>query len=145
MTFLGLNSVRAFERSDSPTRRITDRQRAGADCRARRLDLRFPARITQIIRDRLAGLPEPIRIIVWKAQVRLSAPLSQAHRGRQGGAEGRRRDRARAGWLHLGDRPHGRAQIRLIKANLSTTAKKEEGLGKHNKASAPNADGRLGR
>jgi transposase len=34
---------------------------------------RFPARVTQIIRDRLAGLPEPIRIIAWKAQVRLSA------------------------------------------------------------------------
>ena len=34
---------------------------------------RFPARITQIIRDRLAGLPEPIRAIAWKAQVRLSA------------------------------------------------------------------------
>jgi transposase len=34
---------------------------------------RFPARVTQIIRDRLTGLPEPIRNIAWKAQVRLSA------------------------------------------------------------------------
>jgi transposase len=34
---------------------------------------RFPARVTQVIRDRLAGLPEPIRNIAWKAQVRLSA------------------------------------------------------------------------
>ncbi len=34
---------------------------------------RFPARITQIIRDRLNGLPEPIRNVAWKAQVRLSA------------------------------------------------------------------------
>jgi transposase len=34
---------------------------------------RFPARVTQIIRDRLAGLPEPIRAIAWKAPVRLSA------------------------------------------------------------------------
>jgi transposase len=34
---------------------------------------RFPARVTQIIRDRLAGLPEPIRNVAWKAQVRLSA------------------------------------------------------------------------
>jgi transposase len=34
---------------------------------------RFPARVTQIIRDRLASLPEPIRAIAWKAQVRLSA------------------------------------------------------------------------
>ena len=28
---------------------------------------------TQIIRDRLKGLPEPIRAVAWKAQVRLSA------------------------------------------------------------------------
>lgn len=34
---------------------------------------RFPARVTQIIRNRLASLPEPIRAIAWKAQVRLSA------------------------------------------------------------------------
>ena len=34
---------------------------------------RFPARITQIIRDRMKELPEPIRAVAWKAQVRLSA------------------------------------------------------------------------
>jgi transposase len=34
---------------------------------------RHPARVTQIIRDRLKGLPEPIRAIAWKAQVRLSS------------------------------------------------------------------------
>jgi len=34
---------------------------------------RFPARVTQIIRDRLKNLPEPIRAVAWKAQVRLSA------------------------------------------------------------------------
>src|SRR3954454_2853774 len=34
---------------------------------------RFPARVTQIIRNRLQGLPEPIRNVAWKAQVRLSA------------------------------------------------------------------------
>src|SRR5512132_941935 len=34
---------------------------------------RFPARVTQTIRDRLQGLPEPIRNVAWKAQVRLSA------------------------------------------------------------------------
>jgi transposase len=34
---------------------------------------RFPARVTQIIRDRMKDLPEPIRNIAWKAQVRLSA------------------------------------------------------------------------
>jgi transposase len=33
---------------------------------------RFPARVTQIIRDRLKDLPEPIRNVAWKAQVRLS-------------------------------------------------------------------------
>ena len=34
---------------------------------------RHPARVTQIIRERLKGLPEPIRAIAWKAQVRLAA------------------------------------------------------------------------
>ena len=34
---------------------------------------RFPARVTQIIRDRLKALPEPIRNVAWKAQVRLWA------------------------------------------------------------------------
>jgi transposase len=33
---------------------------------------RFPARVTQIIRDRMKDLPEPIRNVAWKAQVRLS-------------------------------------------------------------------------
>ena len=32
-----------------------------------------PARVTQIIRDRMKTLPEPIRNIACKAQVRLSA------------------------------------------------------------------------
>jgi transposase len=34
---------------------------------------RFPARVTQIIRNRMKELPEPIRAVAWKAQVRLSA------------------------------------------------------------------------
>jgi hypothetical protein len=34
---------------------------------------RHPARVTQIIRERLQGLPEPIRAIAWKAPVRLSS------------------------------------------------------------------------
>jgi transposase len=34
---------------------------------------RHPARVTQIIRDRLKELPPPIRAIAWKAQVRLSS------------------------------------------------------------------------
>ncbi len=34
---------------------------------------RHPARVTQIIRDRLKQLPPPIRAIAWKAQVRLSS------------------------------------------------------------------------
>jgi transposase len=33
---------------------------------------RHPARVTAIIRDRMKGLPEPIRAIAWKAQVRLA-------------------------------------------------------------------------
>jgi transposase len=34
---------------------------------------RFPARVTQIIRNRSQNLPEPIRAVAWKAQLRLSA------------------------------------------------------------------------
>ena len=34
---------------------------------------RFAPRVSQIIRDRLKELPEPIRAVAWKAQVRLSA------------------------------------------------------------------------
>src|SRR4051812_33296716 len=33
---------------------------------------RLPARVTKIIRDRMKGLPKPIRHVAWKAQVRLS-------------------------------------------------------------------------
>jgi transposase len=34
---------------------------------------RFPARVSQIIRDRLKELPEPIRSVAWRAQMRLLA------------------------------------------------------------------------
>ena len=34
---------------------------------------RFPARVTNEIRARLEGLPEPVRAIAWKAQLRLCA------------------------------------------------------------------------
>ncbi len=34
---------------------------------------RFPARVTNPIQARLEGLPEPVRTIAWKAQLRLCA------------------------------------------------------------------------
>jgi transposase len=49
---------------------------------------RFPARVTQIIRDRLNGLPEPTRNVAWKAQVRLSVRYRKLiAAGRQAGVK----------------------------------------------------------
>src|SRR4249920_3179552 len=73
---------------------------------------RFPARVTQIIRDRMKDLPEPIRNVAWKGASPALGAISQAHGGRQAGAQGRCSDRARAGRLHLGHRPNGRAEVR---------------------------------
>lgn len=74
---------------------------------------RFPARVTQIIRDRLKDLPEPIRNVAWKAQVRLSARYRKLIAAGKAGAESGGGDRSRAGRLHLGHRPDGRAEVRL--------------------------------
>jgi hypothetical protein len=38
---------------------------------------RFPARVSRLIRDRSAHLPEPIRATAWKAQVRLTRRYRQ--------------------------------------------------------------------
>ena len=70
---------------------------------------RHPARVTKIIRDSLEGLPEPIRAIAWKAQVRLSAryrklmAAGSLHRKRSSHCSGTRR-------LHPGHRPARRAE-----------------------------------
>ena len=34
---------------------------------------RFPARVSETLRGRLEGLPQPVRDIAWKAQIRLCA------------------------------------------------------------------------
>ena len=50
---------------------------------------RFPPRVSQIIRDRLKELPEPIRAVAWKAHVRLWAryrKLTAAGLGQPDGA-----------------------------------------------------------
>jgi transposase len=46
---------------------------------------RFPARVSRELLLRQEQLPKAIREIGWKAQTRLCAPLSQAHRRRQAG------------------------------------------------------------
>ena len=71
---------------------------------------RHPARVTQIIRERMKGLPEPIRAIAWKAQVRLAARYRKLTASRQIGAEGDRRGGSRAGRIHLGYRTARRTQ-----------------------------------
>ena len=104
---------------------------------------RFPARVTQIIRNRLKDLPEPIRNVAWKAQVRLSARYRKLIARRQADTQGSLRDRARTGRLHLGDRSHGRAEVRLT-ANEQGLASKEVSSDRR-QSSAPSADGRMGR
>ena len=77
---------------------------------------RFPARVTQIIRDRLNGLPEPIRNVALEGAGAAFGAISQADRRRQAGTQGGRGNRTRIGRLHLGDCPNGRTEIRLIRA-----------------------------
>ena len=50
---------------------------------------------------------QPIRNVAWKAQIRLSARYRKLTAAGKAGAQGRCRDRARAGRLHLGHRPNG--------------------------------------
>ena len=92
---------------------------------------RFPARVTQIIRDRLkelAGADPRHRLEGAGAAV---GALPQAYRRRQAGTQGRCGDRARTGRLHLGDRPHGRAEVRLTGDDASIT--RQGGEGAHDK------------
>jgi transposase len=73
MAFLGLVPS---ERTTGDTVRRGSITKTG-NTRARRVlvegawTYRHPARVTQILQDRLKGLPQPIRAIAWKAQVRL--------------------------------------------------------------------------
>jgi transposase len=75
MAFLGLVPS---ERSTGDTVRRGSITKTG-NTRARRVlvegawTYRFPARVTQTLQDRAKGLPEPVRTIAWKAQVRLCA------------------------------------------------------------------------
>jgi transposase len=69
-----MQSVGAFERRDGAARRDQDRNTLARTCLVEAAwSYRLPARITQMIHQRLAGVPEPIRNIAWKAQLRLSA------------------------------------------------------------------------
>jgi transposase len=75
MAFLGLVPG---ERSTGETVRRTSLTLAG-NRRARRVlveaawTYRFPARVSEMLRARLEGLPKAVRDIAWKAQVRLCA------------------------------------------------------------------------
>jgi transposase len=75
MAFLGLVPS---ERSTGDTVKRGGLTLAG-NRRARRVlvegawSYRHPARVTEIIRVRLEGLPKPVREIAWKAQTRLCA------------------------------------------------------------------------
>ena len=92
---------------------------------------RFPARVTQIIRDRLNGFAgaDPQRRLEGAGAT--FGAVSQAGRRRQAGTQGGRGNRARTGRLHLGDCPHGRTQIRLIAALTETGLASKEVTPRH--------------
>jgi len=82
---------------------------------------RFPVRVSQVIRDRLKKLPEPIRNTAWKAQVRLSA------RYRKLVAAGKPTPkvvvaiaRELVGFI-WGNRPHARTEVRLTGGDASNS------------------------
>jgi hypothetical protein len=105
---------------------------------------RFPARVTQIIRDRLAGLPEPIRVIAWKAQVRLSA----RYRGSSPPASRHPRSpwRSRGNWsASFGRSPAWSSPSSCERSQLIDNGRKRGGSGIDQQTLAPKADGRLGR
>lgn len=83
--------------------------------RARRLLIesawtyRLPARIAPELLARSAALPETVKAIAWKAQVRTLCPLSPPALHRQAHQCRHRRDCSRACRLRLGDRDHRHA------------------------------------
>jgi Transposase IS116/IS110/IS902 family len=89
---------------------------------------RFPARVSQIIRDRLMGLAgaDPQHRLE-SASAALGA-LPKACRNRQAHTQSRRGDCARIGRLHLGDRPHGRTEVHLTGGTVSNN--RQEGIGR---------------
>ena len=75
---------------------------------------RFPARLSRELLLRQEEQPRPIREIAWKAQLRLCARYRKLARS---GQCRRRRDRPRAGRLHLGHCPARAAGGELIGTN----------------------------
>jgi transposase len=96
MAYLGLVPD---ERSTGETVRRSGLTLAG-NRRARRVlvetawTYRLPARVSDILKARLEGLPNTVRDIAWKAQVRFCASLSPTQCRRQEAAGGRGRNRA---------------------------------------------------
>jgi hypothetical protein len=68
---------------------------------------RFPARVSKQIQARQQNLPEPVRDIAWRAQVRLCKRFQKMiARGKNANRRGHR-DRPRTGRLHVGHRQTG--------------------------------------
>ena len=71
---------------------------------------RFPARVTSPIQARLEGVPEAVRAIAWKAQLRLCARYRRLVAAGKNANLVTDRDRPRDGGLRLGDRVPGPAR-----------------------------------
>ena len=71
---------------------------------------RFPARITSPIQARLDDVPDAVRAIAWKAQLRLCARFRRLVAAGKNVEPGHHRGRPRDGGLRLGDRVPGPAQ-----------------------------------
>ena len=86
---------------------------------------RHPARVTQIIRERLKGLPgaDPSHCLEGAGSIVGAVP--QADGRRQVGAEGDRRGGSRAGRIHLGHRTTGRAQDGVTSSSNHTQKRRQ--------------------
>jgi transposase len=107
--------------------------RAG-NSRARRMlvegawSYRFPARVTGLLQARLDDVPEGVRAIAWKAQLRLCARFRRLVAARQKREPGHQRGGPRDGGLRLGDRMPGPApRCRRLSRSSTGTVSKENG------------------
>jgi hypothetical protein len=76
---------------------------------------RFPARVSRLLQERQEDLPQIVRAIAWKAQVRLCA-VSAADGGRQAPDRGHHRDRAGDGGVPVGDRARDPTPLGCLRA-----------------------------
>ena len=89
---------------------------------------RFPARITSPIQARLDDVPDAVRAIAWKAQLRLCARFRRLVATGKNVEPGHHGGRPRDGGLCLGDRVPSPAQgcCRLSRSSTKTTSEEND-------------------